>query len=131
MSIYSTGAGKDGYVLIAGRQLGLDAAIGIEIVALLFDVSRVTVWRMSRDARIPEPFYPRERLPRWTLREILVAREQMRMSPSGAKTVSRANKIANLTQSRGPHAELPASKPSATRASRQTRRRTVPLADAS
>jgi predicted DNA-binding transcriptional regulator AlpA len=130
MSIHSSGAGKHDHALIT-EHLDPDAAIGIDDVARLFDVSRITVWRMTKDGRLPPPFYPRERLPRWTLREILAAREQMRMSPSEAKTVSRANKIANLTQSRDPHQELPVSKQPATQASRPKRRRTVQLADAS
>jgi predicted DNA-binding transcriptional regulator AlpA len=126
MNIHNSGAGKHDHALIT-EHLVPDAAIDIDDVARLFDVSRITVWRMTRDGRLPPPFYPRERLPRWTLREILAAREQMRMSPSEAKTASRANKIANLTQSRDPHPE----KPPANQTSRQKRRCTVKLADAS
>jgi hypothetical protein len=131
MNIYSTEAGEDGYVLIAGQQLGLDAAIDIEIVARLFDVSRVTVWRMTADGRIPEPFYPRDRLPRWTLREILAAREALRMSPREAKAVSRTNRLASRTQSPDAEPEPVVNKPPAAQPSRQTRRRTVQLAKVS
>src|SRR6516162_3725202 len=58
-----------------------------------FEISPVSLWRMVNAGKIPKPFYPRPRAPRWTRGELRNAREQMRMLPSEAKALHRARKL--------------------------------------
>jgi|ERR1700722_6528564 hypothetical protein len=59
----------------------------------LFAISLVSLWRMVKKKELPAPFYPRPRSPRWTLGDLRMARERMRMLPSEAKAAHRAAKL--------------------------------------
>ena len=76
-------------------QLGddRDQPLDLNQTAAFFDVSVVSIWRMVRDERIPRPFYPRPRAPRWLKGELREARERMRMTPTEAKAAHRASKL--------------------------------------
>jgi predicted DNA-binding transcriptional regulator AlpA len=70
-----------------------DDAVTINGVAAMFEVSLVSVWRMVKEGRLPRPFYPRSRCPRWSKRELRDTRELLRMSPNEAKAAHRAEKL--------------------------------------
>jgi hypothetical protein len=70
-----------------------DDAVTINGVAAMFEVSLVSVWRMVKEGRLPRPFYPRPRCPRWSRRELRDARERLRMTPNEAKAAHRAEKL--------------------------------------
>jgi predicted DNA-binding transcriptional regulator AlpA len=84
MSICSCGSGKDGDKLIVdGRYIG-DDGIDITEVMRLLGVSESSVWRGVKDTRVPTPFYPQPRAARWVRKEIIAAREAMRLTPTQA-----------------------------------------------
>jgi len=69
-----------------------DEPMTVSQCCAFFEVSPVSLWRMVNQGRIPKPFYPRPRAPRWTRGELRTAREQMRMLPCEAKAQHRARK---------------------------------------
>jgi predicted DNA-binding transcriptional regulator AlpA len=70
-----------------------DDPMTVNQACAFFEVSPVSLWRMVNQGRIPKPFYPRPRAPRWTRGELRKAREQMRMLPAEAKAAHRASKL--------------------------------------
>jgi len=70
-----------------------DEPMTVSQCCAFFEVSPVSLWRMVNQGRIPKPFYPRPRAPRWTRGDLRKAREQMRMLPSEAKAQHRQRKL--------------------------------------
>jgi predicted DNA-binding transcriptional regulator AlpA len=63
-------------------------------VCALFQISKVTLWRMVNRGDLPRPAYLRPRAPRWSRADIRAAREQApRMTPTEAKAAHRASKL--------------------------------------
>ena len=51
-------------------------------------------WRAVAEKRLPAPFYPASRAPRWRLSELRAALEATRMLPCDAKGARRQRKLA-------------------------------------
>lgn len=59
-------------------------------------VSPATFWRMVASGRLPAPFYPSPRAPRWLASELRAAMEATRAKPREAMAERRAAKLAEI-----------------------------------
>lgn len=68
--------------------------LGARDAAKTLGVSVASLWRGVAAGRLPRPFYPSPRTPRWDLQELLAALEQTRALPREAVARRRAVRLA-------------------------------------
>lgn len=74
-----------------------DPALTVEEVAAEGGCSVPSVWRAVASERLPPPFYPAPRAPRWRRSEVLAAFEATRALPRDAMMARRAAKLAKAS----------------------------------
>lgn len=65
-----------------------------EQVAEMLGLSLAAVWRAVAAGRLPDPFYPVSRSPRWSGAEVMAALEATRAKPREAMAARRTAKLA-------------------------------------
>ena len=72
----------------------LDPVLTAEQSAVEVGLSPPGFWNAVRDGRLPAPFYPASRAPRWRRSELLAALEKTRARPRQQMDTRRLAKIA-------------------------------------
>jgi predicted DNA-binding transcriptional regulator AlpA len=72
-----------------------DALISAESAATETGLSLPAFWKMVAAGRLPRPYYPAPRAPRWRRSELLAALEATRALPREARAARRAARIAS------------------------------------
>ena len=71
-----------------------DPFLDADQVAERLNTTRQTVFRSVAEGRLPQPYYPASRMPRWRWSEVLAAIEATRALPRVAMASRRAAKLA-------------------------------------
>jgi len=76
-------------------SLSPDALLSAESAAAETGLSLPAFWKMVEAGRLPRPYYPAPRAPRWRRSELIAALEATRALPREARAARRAARLAS------------------------------------